>query len=429
MAKKAKIIGAAALSLSALFSASCMTLDNSPIPYDNDNNPPTHDMAGLSRLFNRHSSVPVVFIDRKTVDASTQDSLVILFPDLIRNATGIEPSENTVMGLSRSYHTRSPVAIPNLERSPDGELSVNLCATYAELPGDASKGTLNALMKVDTDAFVNAVGDNIDPGKVTMPVDIAERIIRLHEGFHCIDRWYTKAMYTLIASTSEDELDDHAKNSDFRLQMGLIRHKGEIFADVAAALKIAQEGHSEILDDYAAARAMRQAYVYNTTISSYAATDLSSKSYAMGVQNSTGFSAVIRWPDNIVYIPVPLLTHHTAKGLLAVQDFVAESQPRTIRAITMEDILQKAHEITEAVAPTLDAFRGLSYELWSPVRRVEGETNPNNNLCPACASAITPEQKALGRDAAADYFDTVNRAMRPFRTDSAPPRPRPASPA
>jgi hypothetical protein len=64
-----------------------------------------------------------------------------------------------------------------------------------------------------------------------------------------------------------------------------------------------------------------------------------------------------------------------------------------------------------------DPLRGLSYTMWAAPREIIGETQAPlaEKLCPPpCATAITKEQRELGKAAIADYKKTIDRALIPF---------------
>ena len=416
MNKNTKFVGAAILSLSSAFNAACSTIS---LPYmANDNNPATDDMRGMSQMFSKYSPVPVFMIDRSlAVDISRSPSDKKTAPEKllahIQKTTGVTLSDYSLYQLSSAIGDGAPVSFQNLIVEKDTQHKANLCVVFADLVADPSEmGMVYAMSKL-TQEDMSKITPDVILANITMPVETGERLIKLHEGFHCTDKIYRERLMELTRKLPPS-YEDYAKGSQARLEIGWIINKMEIYADVAASLKIAQEGHADILPAQAAMRALMQIYDHHTIMNDPQAS-------FPNIRNATNMNAdhTTGWPDNLVYVPVPGYAHNTTKGVLAAIDFVKNTPEEQIRNLSMEQIMQKAYEITESVSPSLDEFRGLTFQFYKTIRKALGETiDPAQikDICPPpCASAITDEQRALGEIAREAHLNTQNQALAPYR--------------
>lgn len=390
--------------------------------------PDTHDLTGLAQLFTRYATMPVVILDGHQIDRAIKngptDSVGVtaetVIPKLIHNKTGLYPNDNIVQSIHNSYYARYPLALfnrPDHGNENSEKPPVNMCVIFADLLSAPDKDTLTTLSNIDIEQFTSTI-PGIDPTAIHIPPAIAERFIKLHEGFHCADSVYTKQLQD-IDDIYEDSFVDYTKNQERRLQENVIHQKAEIFADVAAALKMAQEGFGAYLPDYAASRAMAQTFNRASRVD-----DLDTAKNVLFNQTEIWPSRETGWPDNITYVPVPILTHNTVKGLLMVNDFVAAMPGDVLRAMTMDDIIETAYHITERVAPDAETLRALSFQMWEQARMELGETTAPafyDTLCPSpCATAITQSQRILARRALDDYMHTLNRALASYKRPTSP---------
>jgi hypothetical protein len=416
MNKNAKLLGAVALSLGTIFSSGCASLG--PRNAENDN-PATSDVDGLSQIFNRVSRTPMTMVDRplakKLMEMGQRDKIspIILLSHKIQLETGIEPSKRALQTIGSLISNNTPASfrIPKDEKGPNGEMQTeNLCYVYANLPGDAEKGPVQSMLQIDEESLAKAI-PTLDASKIIIPTELAERIVKLHEGFHCADKWFAPERlktHLQIQESSGNYRDDH----ELRLKQEMLTHRSETFADVAMVLKMAQEGHKDIIAAHVAIRSIAQTHMGAENLSNptFAVRVLARES-GLRVDQETG------WPDNLTYIQVPGLAHNTTKGVLAAQDYINSRWDWQLKQMSMEDIMNKAREITEATALSADQFRGLSYTLWSAPREEFGETVAPiaEQLCPPpCASAITDQQREIGKAALEDYQKTLKRALAPF---------------
>lgn len=416
MNKNARLLGAVALSVGAAFMSGCSTMG--PRTADNDN-PATSDLVGLSKVFNSVARTPVSMIDsalaKRLTTMAQRDQIHpgIILSHKIEMETGVQPAPEAIQAMGMLITRNMPGALRKPETNEDGTPAPEkLCIVYADLPGDAKKGTAHAMLKIEKET-VESVIPGISTDKIDIPADLAERMIKLHEGFHCADRWYVVEK-NKIQMEIQKSTGTYADDGALRLQSELLVNRAETFADIAMVLKMAQEGHKEIIQPQIALRAIAQANSFVTNLSNplYGAQTMAS-STGLQVSPATG------WPDNLTYVPVPGLAHDTTKGLLAAQEFVKSKWDWQLRAMSMEDIMEKAHELTEATTMSADQFRALSYALWSAPRSIIGEsTGPvAEQLCPPpCATAITEQQRALGAAAAREYKKTIDRALTPYMT-------------
>lgn len=416
MNKNTKFVGAAVLSLSALFNTACSTITLPGMA--NDNHPATDDMRAMSQFFSKHSSVPVFMIDRRlAVDISKAVSDKKTAPEKllahIEKTTGVTLSDYSLYQLSSAIGDGAPVSFQNLIVEKDTQHKANLCVVFADLVADPSEmGMVYAMSKL-TQETMSKITPDVILANITMPVETGERLIKLHEGFHCTDKIYRERLMELTTKLPPS-YEDYAKGSLARLEIDWIINKMEIYADVAASLKIAQEGHADILPAQAAMRALMQVYDHHTIMKDPQVAFPNLRNAAsMSADHTTG------WPDNLIYVPLPGYAHNTTKGVLAAIDFINSTPEQQIRTLSTEQIMQKAYEITESVAPSLDEFRGLTFQFYKTIRKALGETvDPAqiNTICPPpCASAITGEQRALGEIAREAYINTQNRALAPYR--------------
>jgi hypothetical protein len=414
MNKNAKLLGAVALSLGTIFSSGCSTMG--PRSADNDN-PPTSDLNGLARIFNSVASIPVTMVDstfaKKLITMAQRDQIspTIILSHKIELETGVQPNPESMQAMGMLIVKNSPAALRRPEPGPDGEMGPEkLCLVYADLPGDAEKGTIHAMVKIDKESLSDTIPALL-ADKIDIPADLAERMIKLHEGFHCADRYYVPPRLE-IQSQIQKSTGNYAEDGALRLEIDALTNRAETFADVAMILKMAQEGHRDVIAPHAAIRSIAQAhsFVSHVTNPGFAASTLAQ---ASGFQASPATG----WPDNLTYVSVPGLAHNTVKGVLAAQEFVNSKWDWQLRAMSMEDIMKKAHEITEETTMSADQLRGLSYTMWAAPREIIGETQAPlaEKLCPPpCATAITKEQRELGKAAIADYKKTIDRALIPF---------------
>lgn len=420
-----------AVVLSFALVAGCQT---SSTMVGNDNQPPQpprfDTSTELTHLFTRHSATPVIVLDsvmiERAMDHAPEGAVGVtaetILPSLIKTLSGIEASADTVEMLGQAYYNHAPVAIPNHDNI-GGDITKktnDLWVVFGDLPGAPVYGTLFMFSKIHPDNF-KKIAPDIDVDALHIPPHLAERFIKLHEGFHAIDRRYTIAMHNL-PELHEESFADYARHNDIRMQIEVLHQKAETFADVAAALKMAQEGHGQYLVPYAASRGMAQYFRHLHSLQR-------GQGYAdMIMTDETGVIAdkVSGWPDNLTFVPQPFTSHNTVKGLLMVNDFVARTPARTIRAMTMDDILAKAYAITESATPSPDMLRAQAFYMWNDIRKNLGETTDPllvEDFCPApCASAITPAQRANAKTAYDDYINTLNRAVAPYRKPSPGPQ-------
>ncbi|WP_435642063.1 hypothetical protein [Micavibrio aeruginosavorus] len=421
-----------AIVLSFALVAGCQTSSTMP---DNDNHPPypssIDTSTELTHLFTRHSATPVIVLNSVAIENAMDNAphgavgvtAETVLPSLIKTLSGVAPSPDTVAMLGSAYYNRAPVAIPNHENiGNNGSGPRNdLWVVFGDLPGIPEHGTLFMFSKIHPDNF-KKIAPDIDVDALHIPPPLAERFIKLHEGFHAIDTRYTVAMHNL-PPLHESSFADYARHNDARMQIEVLHQKAETFADVASALKMAQEGHAKYLTPYAASRGMAQYFRHLHSLQQ-------GDTYAdMIMTDETGMIAdkVSGWPDNLTFVPQPFTSHNTVKGLLMVNDFVARTPVHTIRTMTMDDILAKAYAITEAATPSPDTLRAQAFYMWRDIRKTLGETTDPlmaQDFCPPpCASAITPAQRAGAKDAYDDYINTLNRAVAPYRKPSPAPTP------
>lgn len=416
MNKNAKFVGAAILSLSAAFNAACTTISLPGLA--NDNNPATDDMRSMGQFFSKYSPVPVFMIDRKlAVDISRSPSDKKTAPEKllthIQKTTGITLSDYSLYQLSSAIGDGAPASFQNMTVEKDEQYKANLCLVFADLVADPTEmGIVYAMSKL-TQEDMSKITPDVILANITMPTETGARLIKLHEGFHCTDTIY-RARLRELSKKLPASYENYAQGSQTNLEISLIGNKMEIYADVAASLKIAQEGHADILPAQAAMRALMQVYDHHTLMNDPQAAFPHIRNAAnMSADHTTG------WPDNLIYVPVPGYAHNTTKGLLAAIDFVKNTPEEQIRNLSMEQIMQKAYEITESVSPSLDEFRGLTFQFYKTIRKALGETiDPTQikDICPPpCASAITGEQRALGEIAREAYLNTQNQALAPYR--------------
>ena len=423
MNKNAKLLGAVALSLGAVFTSGCSTLGGAR-PADNDN-PATSDLTGLAKLFNSVSSNRVSMMDSKlantilTMAKRDEVSPGIILSSKIELETGVEPSPLALRAMGQMISGNMPASLRQPEYDANGKmLPEKLCLVYADIPGDADKGPIHAMNKIDKEDVAKTI-PAIQADEIKIPTDLAERMIKLHEGFHCADRWYA-AENQKLRDTLQKSRNGYAEDGPLRLQIDLFTNRAETFADVAMVLKMAQEGHRDIIKPHIAIRSIAQAHSFVSNLSQpgYGIDTLAQQT---GLQTSPATG----WPDNLSFVAVPGLAHNTTKGLLAVQEFVESKWDWQLRSMSMEDIMEKAREITEATTMNADQLRGLSYVLWTAPRSLIGVTTEPlaEKLCPPpCASAITAQQQELGKAAMIDYKKTLDRAMYPY-TKEAPKGP------
>lgn len=414
MNKNAKLLGAVALSVGAAFMSGCSTMGSRTA--DNDN-PPTSDLVGLSRIFNTVARAPVSMVDsalaKKLTTMAQRDQIHpgILLSNKIEMETGVQPSPEMMQAMGMMIANNMPAALRKPEENADGTTGPEkLCLVYADLPGDTAKGTTHAMLKMEKESVESAIA-GISTDKIDIPADLAERMIKLHEGFHCADRWYAPERHRIQAEIQKST-GNYADDGILRLQAELLVNRAETFADIAMVLKMAQEGHKDIIQPHIALRGIAQAHGFATNVSNplYAAHTMA-RSTGLQVNPVTG------WPDNLTYVPVPGLAHDTTRGLLAAQEFVKSKWDWQLRMMSMEDIMKKAHELTEETTISADQLRALSYELWSAPRDIIGETTGPlaEKLCPPpCATAITAKQRELGAATMGEYKKTLDRAMYPY---------------
>lgn len=416
MNKNAKLLGAVALSLGTVFSSGCSSLG----PRNSDNNddhPATSDVRGLSRIFNTITKSPMSMVDgklaQKIISMAQRDQISpgTILAHRIEMDTGVQPTPDSIRNIGVLISRNMPAAFRVMSDPTDSVAArETLCLVYADLPGETGKGPLQAMLQIDPDT-INDVIPELDASKIKISDELGERMIKLHEGFHCADRWYAPARYALHEEMQKSKTN-YAEDSALRLQGELLVGRAETFADVAMVLKMAQEGHKDIIASHIAIRSVAQAHAFATRMldPGFASSTLARTS---GLQPGpqTG------WPDNLTYVPVPGLAHNTTKGLLAAQEFVQSKWDWQLRTMSMEDIMQKAHEITESTTMTADQLRGLSFAMWGAPRAIIGETTGPlaEKLCPPpCATGITQRQRDLGDVEIQSYKQTLNRAMYPF---------------
>ncbi len=248
--------------------------------------------------------------------------------------------------------------------------------------------------------------------------DLISRYMKLHEGTHCIDPWFKTKILTDIHTSSWQNFQ---ATSTARVKEIRYINMEETFSDVFSILKLAQEGHINAGRDIAAFRALIQ-----QVSSPYQAEGTGIHEW---LYQKTGGQIDIRsdgWIDNRAFIPVEKLRHYTIPGLLAAHEFIQKQGAEKMAAMTMEDIMNKARDITEKTALSNDEHRGLAYAMFTALRDRIGPAK--GQAAKSRATPITAEQIVTGQKALEAYnaiLNTAIAAVTPQNKKPTLPEPRP----
>lgn len=376
------------------------------------------DRKNLSQLFTRHGYVPVIIIDRDFIAAAKSEAeekqidLRLHLINRIRKESGISTSLDMVRDILWQHRQYNPSA--NLDpKTVDGHKVPAACLATTRI-------AQRSLMSLSNIKFVNGF-PAYDLSRLNRLDNAVQRFVTLHEGFHCTDRRYSRTRAEKIFN-ARPRSGIPAQSRAEKMEQDFLAHKGEIFADVAAFIKLAQEGENDILPDIMAFRAAH-------TIAAH---------IIVGRQDAHGSGYVfapeylqrMKWPDRLVYTPHPHVAHNTALALSIAKDFVDRTGPEQLQTMQMGDIIQRAYAITEAAMPSSDAFRGLHYRLWDNARKAAGETTDPESieeLCggPSCATEITAEQRKAGEEIYNRSAHAMINALEPYRRKPATLQPAP----
>ncbi len=377
------------------------------------------ERESLSALFTAHNphKEPVLFFNaalvEKEMDRMEQDGETLNSVQAVKNIIAKKSErhidDHLAWLLIQGLKQKHTLSVRNLKHHKAYDEKNGACLIHAELKvkkwASPYAAYNNASPKLNWLQY-NGKQISLRGLKFSQSHDQIRRFKRLHEGFHCTDPWFRANITSSGGRTNSWQA--LVSSGEKRLRSEYDIYRAETYADIAGTLKLAQEGNLQAASEAATYRAIKQIEARGMRSAPQLAKMIISKMTDAEVNILTD-----GWIDDMTFVSAPAFFNYTIPGLLAVRDFIREQGPEKMATMTMENIMDKAREITENTTMSRNEYRGVSYHLWQPVRRYLSITQPH--LKDKIAEGIqtfplTQEQYESGQKALERYKEAVEKA-------------------